>query len=125
MEYSYRCTPCRTTFTKDKMVKDIDSIEHCADCGQVAERFFNPGRPTVMCKNLALEKPEWNPALGKVINSKAHLNRELGEMKAKGHEMIELGNESPEKMHDTFDKDRRDKANKRWAKASEELGLPS
>lgn len=122
MKYSYRCTPCRNTFFVDKQVRYIDSPEACPLCAETAERFFNPGQPQVISKDI---EPAYNPAIGKVITSKAHLKKELGELKARGTELIEVGNESPDTIHRHHDEQRKAKADARWKKLDEELGLPS
>lgn len=69
--------------------------------------------------------PAYNPAIGKVITSKAHLKKELMELKARGTELIEVGNEPAENIHKHHDSQRKAKADARWKKADEELGIPS
>ena len=126
MDYSYRCNFCDIRFQVIKSYRQIDDTEFCEKCGSVAERYFNPGRVQLMGASGPVEKPEYNPALGKWTTSKRHKHKELAEYKARtGSELIEIGNESPEKMFKAEDRDRQRRADARWRQASHELGINS
>lgn len=78
----------------------------CPDCKTVGERILS-------CKieffGEKIESAEYNPAFGKVVKNKY----ERAEL-AKRLNLIEIGNEDPNKFHDNFDKQRAEKRKKAY-----------
>jgi hypothetical protein len=68
-------------------------------------------------------EPQFNPAFGKIIHSNRQLNEELAIKRDQGVDLVEIGNERPEKLHDYSDRAREQRSKDRWAKADQELGL--
>lgn len=70
----------------------------------------------------SVEREEYyNYALGKTIKSKTHLRNELAKLRGQGKEMIEIGDEKPEKIERHFALERKEKRDKRWAEPVEKL----
>ena len=109
MTYEYACPSCAKRFDVIKTVSEMNAPETCA-CGTVAERQFVPSR--VHFVGAKVQHAEWNPAFGQVVKDKYHRS-EL----AKRHGMVEIGNDykTPDKIHETFDKVREEKREKRWS----------
>lgn len=109
MIYCYRCTnaDCATEFEVIKSVAEIDRPEKCEKCGLPAGRYI--GR-THFYGASDWDKAEWNPGLGMVTRNARHRKDE-----AKARGMEEIGNESPDKMHDHFEKQRKEKYDQVWA----------
>jgi putative FmdB family regulatory protein len=115
MIYPYHCNACGYDFEVTKSVKDIDRPEQCDKC-----LILTDDRRIAMSKLGDLDmKPEWNPAIGKYIKSKSHLREELSSLRDQGHDMIEVGNESPDKIHKHFESERAAKHADTWSEPTE------
>ena len=73
-------------------------------------RLFRPNPNSIFKTSGIPESPTFNPGLGEIVKSKAHL-KEL--CKIKGVEPI--GNEKPESLHKYYDKQREDAREKQWS----------
>lgn len=100
--YDYFCDKCESEYEVIKSIKDYDGKDPCPKCGVVGSRLFD--RCTFHHIGAKVKDAYKCPALGKVIKSDKHRN-EL----AKQLGVIEIGNEKPETIHKTFDKQREDK----------------
>ena len=112
MIYPYQCD-CGNEFDVIKRLSEIERVERCELCQRIATR-------TIALSNIAaMSAGDWNrqsfnPAFGKVVNSKAHQREILAKYKGEGKEFIEVGNEKPETVHKHFEKQREDTKKKRW-----------
>lgn len=114
MLYPYECDDCQLLFNVVKSMHDSSRDEPCERCGKIARRIY--GNFDFYGAN-DWNKQEFNHGLGEVVYSNAHKKRILSEFKAKGREMIEIGNEPPEKIHAHFDKRREETRMQRYADA--------
>lgn len=129
MIYTYRCNQgecacLNIEFTVSKRASDIDTVEFCRACAHPAERLFRPGRPQIMNAGDGWNDHTYNPAFGKVISSKAQLRKEMAEAKARGNEMVEVGNEPFANIHRHAEATQAHKSKEGWRKVSRDLGLP-
>ncbi len=129
MKYTYRCNQSECAcwnieFEIEKFARDIDVKEVCKACLHTAERLFRPGRPQIMNAGDGWNDHTYNPAFGKVIGSKAQLRKEMAEAKARGNEMVEVGNEPLHKIHQHAEATQAHKHKEGWRKVSRDLGLP-
>jgi len=116
MIYPYECKTCGP-FEVIKSVKEIDKPEQCPTCYIITkDRRIGLTRLGDVDNN-----PSYNPAFGKVINSKSHLRSELARMRDEGRDMIEVGNESPDKIHKHFESARAEKLKNSWEPAEKAL----
>ena len=111
--YPYECQ-CGTEFEIIKSMREIDNAEHCPNCQKAARRVIGLSNFGAISAG-DWNKQSYNPAFGKVVNSKAHQREILAKFKGEGKEFIEIGNEKPESIHKHFDKQRADTAQKRWS----------
>ena len=115
MIYPYYCKPCDSVFEVIKVLADIDQPEPCAFCGvKSTERRIGLS----MIQSVDVD-PQYNPAFGKVIRNKSHLNSELSKLRDQGKEMVEIGDECPNKMAKRFANQRKEIRDKRWAEPAE------
>jgi len=115
MIYPYYCKPCDNTFEVIKAVAQIDAPETCTSCGSVStDRRI--GLPRL---GVVEVEPQFNPAFGKVIRNKSHLRSELSRLRDQGKEMVEIGDECPNKLHRKFASERKEKRAKRWSEPVE------
>lgn len=106
MIYPYRCKCCGHKFEVIKSVKEIDRGETCPQCKNVdAERYI--GRTHFY--GASVEDIEYNPGLGCLVKNKKH-RAEI----VKRNNLIEVGNENPEKLYDTMERDRTKKLADSW-----------
>lgn len=113
--YSYRCRAyeCAHEWDVVKKISEIDLPEHCSRCEQPGERVL-----TAAFIGLAAgdwNRVEYNPGLGCWTKSWKH-GREI----AKSRGLEEIGNESPEKVHRHFDRQREETREMRWRDADRE-----
>lgn len=107
--YEYMCDDCEIITEIDKSMKLASRNEACGTCGRQGRRLYSS---QITLAGTAVQHAEYNPAFGKVIKNK----RERDEL-AKKHGLIEVGNESVEKLHKHFDDARAAKLKKRWESA--------
>ena len=104
--YPYECKKCEESFDVIKSVSAIDDSELCVKCGDSnVERVIAHNAIDRSC----VFEPYFEPALGEIIRSKEQKRRVL---KAKGCE--EIGNESPEKMYQSFERERERRMKREW-----------
>ena len=104
--YDYHCEKCDDDFEVIKSIKEYDGKDPCPTCGNVGQRILSC---SIYFTGTKIEDAEFNVGLGKVTKSKKHRD-EL----AKRIGAIEIGNESPDKIHDHFDKQREEKRMRSW-----------
>lgn len=115
--YLYECPACQARFDVVKSVAQINDSERCG-CGSEAERKIS----RVNFTNAGDWHPTYNPALGQVVRSKAHLRSILADHKARtGTEMIEVGNEPVENIHKRADRHRAEAREKTWSESAEKI----
>lgn len=92
---------------------DSGREELCPVCEIVLERVWTPTHII----GASVESAEYNPGLGEVVKNKKH-RAELAKRKG----LVEIGNDysSPDKIHDKFEKERAEKAEKRLRDALKE-----
>lgn len=109
--YDYAHEPCRIRWDVIKPMSAFDTPEPCPKCGE----------PGIKLPSLcAIDKTAaggWNeqtyhPALGCYTRSTQHARKI-----AKSRGMEEVGTEPPEKIHAAMDKQRAEKAERRWEDA--------
>lgn len=110
MTYEFRCRECASVFDVIKRVSEMDTLETCPDCKGVSERIFIPRR--IHLSGTAVEDAVYNPGLGCIVKNKQHLKQIC-----KDRNLIEVGNEAPEKIHHHYDKARDEKREALWAEA--------
>jgi putative FmdB family regulatory protein len=106
MIYCYRCQGCRHEFEVIKSVARIDDPEPCPECSsEETGRYLTP------CSFFGekVEDAEYNPALGCIVRDSKH-RKQL----AKERNLIEIGNESPEKYCRDMDRDREKRIQSRY-----------
>lgn len=89
MIYEYECDACRKRWDVWKPVAEFNTLETC-ECGGPGRRRITGGAGFIGAK---VEDAAWHPALGQVVRNTSHA-RAL----AKERGMIEVGNESPDKI---------------------------
>ena len=106
MIYDYECEKCENLFEIESSMKDYSPPYNCPTCGNVGLRKFT-------CKTefygAKIEDAEFNHGLGCITKSKKHRD-EL----AKSRGLIEIGTECPNKIYDSYEKQRSDKIKKTW-----------
>jgi putative FmdB family regulatory protein len=109
--YTYECRKCDRDWPVFKTLAAIDSPEACPHCESTAtDRIIKhpPGINKVWSEG-------FNPALGKVIRSRAHLAEELKKYKGEtGREMVEIGDEPMEKIEKKLTTERESRMQARW-----------
>jgi putative FmdB family regulatory protein len=107
--YDYMCGACSAEFSVVKSMADIDNIEPCPACQADCDRSC---RLITTAKEFYGEKPEepfYSVALGKWVKG----NRD-NRKQAKERGLIEVGNESIEKEHARYERDRERRSKDRW-----------
>lgn len=115
MTYEYKCGSCSHLFDVIKSVAEIDSPESCPECNSGADRQFSF---KVHIIGASVQNAEYNPGLGCVVQNKKH-REEL----CKQRGVTEIGNDyqSPDTMHKEKEKEREDKAERRYQDALKEI----
>lgn len=106
MMYPYKCDPCKIEFDIIKPIRDCSNEEFCPECKIKARRIYSFSQIMV-----DRTKPEYYHSFGKVVK-----NKREKEYLMKKHDVVEIGNESPDKMHRTFEKQRNEKRKNSWDK---------
>ena len=104
--YDYFCDKCDKDYEVIKSIKEYDGKDQCPACENIGTRIFSCNIQFIGTK---VEDAEYNPAFGKVVKNKYERN-EL----AKKFNVIEIGNENPNKIHANFDKQREEKRKKAY-----------
>ena len=104
--YEYFCEPCSKQYDVIKSIKVYDKKDPCPECGKVGYRILSANIQFLGSK---VEDAEYNPAFGTIVKSKRHRD-EL----AKQKNMVEIGNEKVENIHNKFDSDRAQKLAKSY-----------
>ena len=110
MRYPYECPKCDNSFEVIKALAEIDNIEYCGKCGCVGYRSIS----RVNLGNTKEYIANFNPAFGKVVKSQSHQKEIIAELRGKGVEMEEIGNEPLDKLHSWHDKKRDDIRKEKW-----------
>ena len=114
MIYLYYCQNCGLEFDIIKPAADYKRPEPCPSCRCEMDRIFTPP----LFHGSKNEWPEYNPAFGKVIRGKSHRKEEARKLGVE-----EVGTESLNTIHKTFDNMREDNRNERYRKIESDLGL--
>lgn len=104
--YDYDCEKCDKEYEIIKSIKEYDGKDQCPTCGNIGKRKLSRN---IYFTGTKVEDAEYNPAFGKVTKSKKHRD-EL----AKRMNLVEIGNEKTETIHNVFDKAREDKRKKAY-----------
>lgn len=104
--YDYACEKCDKDYEIIKSIKEYDGQDPCPECGIVGSRKLSKN---IFFTGTKIEDAEYNPALGTITKSKKHRD-EL----AKRMNLVEIGNEKPETIHNIFDKSREEKRKKAY-----------
>ena len=113
MTYEYTCDQ-HGAVDVTKSVIYIDNPEPCPLCGVVMTRKFVPSR--VHFSKTKVEHAEYNPGLGIVTKSRRHRDEV-----AKERGLIEIGNESVDKIESNLAKERETRSNEGYTQAFEEI----
>ena len=68
-----------------------------------------------------VEKGEYNPGLGMYIRNRGHLKDELKRRRDAGRDIIEVGDEPPEKIYKSLESEREKRRAARWAEPVEKM----
>lgn len=91
MIYSYQCDGCGgEAVDVVKSAAYSDRPEYCGKCNEPMRRLYSAVHFTTKS---VFDKPSYNPAFGKVINSKHQLKDEIRRASDEGKEIVEVGNE--------------------------------
>ena len=107
--YPYKCD-CGHEFDVYKKMADIDRIEKCEKCEAdlpKKNRMIVGG----MFYGAKVEDAEYCPAMGQVVKNSKHRAK-----LAKERGLIEVGSEDPNKIHDSFEKERQKKSDESYDK---------
>lgn len=115
--YPYYCPSCDNQFDVVKSMSRLDDAELCTKCNNRADRHI--GR--VNFSGAGDWHPDFNPAFGCVVKSKAHQREILSRYKDKGKDFIEVGNEPVENIHKYYDNQRAEKQKERWSEPVEKV----
>jgi putative FmdB family regulatory protein len=107
MIYEYRCDICNTKREIWKPAAEFDKPESC-ECGANLTRLITGGAGFLGEK---VEHAEYNPGLGCIVK-----NRREREEIAKRKGLIEIGNESPNKLHSESERIRTENIKQSWEK---------
>lgn len=116
MIYVYKCPSCSNQFEIVKSYKEIDKEETCPKCSSVSNRIIVPGVSFYGEKDW--DNQQWCSALGCYVKSNKH-RRQI----AKERGLVEVGNESLEKVEKAYAKEREEKAEANYQKAMREITL--
>lgn len=108
--YVYECIACASVWDTYKRVAEIDNEEPCPLCAKAGVRKIQA--PQLDPKIGDWNRPEFNPALGKVTYGWRDARK-----KAKAMGLEEVGNETPDKIHKHHDQMREEKRAQAWADA--------
>jgi putative FmdB family regulatory protein len=101
------CEKCDQPFEIVESIKTYVGKGVCPSCGNTStSRIFSSKIHFIGTK---VEDAEYNPAFGQVVKNSRHRNA-----LAKEKGLIEVGNESPTRMHEEAAKDRQRKREKNW-----------
>jgi putative FmdB family regulatory protein len=115
--YTYECSKCDQDWPVVKSLANLDKPEPCPHCESTATERVIKVAPAIK-----VWAEGFNPALGKVIRSRAHLQEELRKHKGEtGREMLEVGNECPSKIEKSFAQERKRKVEERWSEPVEKI----
>lgn len=105
MLYEYHCEKCNYNFEIAKHHSKHRDPEKCDQCGEQAERLFGHAE-----LNVDKMEAEYYTAFKTVVKNRSH-RKEL----MKRHDVIEMGNENPNKIEKYFKKQREEKRNRNWS----------
>jgi putative FmdB family regulatory protein len=108
--YPYECDECLNEFEVAKRVSQIDDEEECPKC----ESFET--RRTIAKQQSFYGADQWDcmaydPAFGQVVKDNNHRKR-----LARERGLVEVGTESPDKMHKHYEAQREKEIADRWDK---------
>lgn len=107
VEYDYFCEKCDKPYVIEKIsIKEWTGKDPCPTCNVIGYRVFS-GK--IEFSGTKIEDAEYNIGLGCITKSKRHRDELV-----KRKELIEVGNEDPNKIHSHFDKDREDRRKRSW-----------
>jgi predicted nucleic acid-binding Zn ribbon protein len=104
MMYDYRCEKCENDEVVIKPASDYNKSEFCQFCQLEMIKVFS--KTQIICDKSSYE---YCHSLGQIVKNNRH-RREL----AKERGMVEVGTETPEKIHAKNEKDLNEKIQRRW-----------
>lgn len=112
--YDWVC-PQNHEFVTVKSMSEYEPglMESCPECCELSTRDLSKGKTSFY--GAKVEDATFHPAFGKVIRNSKHAQEE-----AKSRGMIELGNESPDKIHSGFERQRQETRVARYEDAMRE-----
>lgn len=99
--YDYHCEKCDLDVEISKSMSDSRNVEKCTQCGNTLDRVWNANVHFVGTK---VTDAEYYPSLGKVIKSNYHRSEEM-----KRNNLIEVGNEKPDRIRYYTERYRKEK----------------
>jgi putative FmdB family regulatory protein len=106
--YDYYCPKCDSDFEIIESIREYTGMAQCPECRHTTEeRTFHRAKFTFI--GTKVEDREFNHGLGIVTKNSKH---RADEAKARG--LIEVGTESPKKMHDSAERSREERRKKSW-----------
>jgi len=114
--YDYFCSGCAHEFEVIKRLSDIDRVEHCPKCDKIADRTISKYQAVDGMAAASWNQSRYCPATGK------HMTPMQLKKHAKAAGWTEVGNESPDKIFNKFEKDREEKHKRNWDEINTNLG---
>jgi putative FmdB family regulatory protein len=99
--YDYLCEKCDKEAEVVKPMADSSRIENCPDCGNEMRRLYSAKVHFVGTK---VKDAEYYPSFGEVVKNDYH-RKEL----IKKHNVIEIGNEKPDRVKYYAERHRKEK----------------
>ena len=106
MTYDYHCEACNKPYDVIKFMSEYDGKDKCPDCGAQGRRVYSSNIEFIGTK---VQDAYKCTGLGEVIKSK----RQRDEL-IKKKDLIEVGSEKPEKIHQHFEAERQARRDKSW-----------
>jgi len=104
--YVFDCEKCDKEFELIRPIKEYKDPGECPDCGNIGKKVVTMPYAFI---GASVENPEYNPGLGCIVKNKKH-REELCKIK----NVVEIGNEKPNTIHKSFEKQREEKRKKVW-----------
>lgn len=104
--YEYQCEHCSIQYDVFKSIKEYDGKDKCPSCNKQGYRILSS---SIHFLNEKVENAEYNPGLGMVVKNKKH-REEICKQK----DLVEIGNENPDKIHNKLEKEREEKRLRSW-----------
>ena len=104
--YDFSCQQCDESYEIIKSIHEYDGKDRCPKCNEIGHRIYSSKVSFIGTK---VEDREFNVGLGKITKGKRH-REEL----AKAMNIVGIGNEKTETIHNYFDRSREEARKKRY-----------